>query len=295
VRTRDNLELTLSAYCIKVGGVVVARGEAPPGTVLAIGDALEALPGRSTKEPVFGLTARWVPAELRHQAELSGATVVDRASVITTHLAEVVREHASRLLAREDVRGLVDALKRTAPVVVEELTPAALSLGEVQRVLQQLLDEQVSIRDLGRIFEALSLKARSGSDVEGLVEAARGALGPAISAQHASDDTLHVLTLDPALEQSLFESLRPSEGGTALLLDADRTEALARDVAALATAVEQRGVSPVLVCSPQLRPALRRLVRLTAPRVPVLAYGELGSSLIIETVGVVDCAHATAA
>ena len=295
VRTRDNLELALSTYCVKVGGVVVARGEAPAGAVLAIGDDLDALPGRATREPVFGLPGRWVPAELRHQAELAGATVVDRTSVVTTHLAEVVREHASRLLGREDVRALVDALKRSSPVVVEELTPAALSLGEVQRVLQALLDEQVSIRDLARIFEALSLKARAGSDVEGLVEAARAALGPAVAAPYAAEDTLHVITLEPSLEQSLFESLRGGEAGTTLLLDADRAERLATEVAALAADGERRGVSPVLVCSPQLRPALHRLVRLTVPRLPVLAYGEIGSQLSIETVGMVNLAHASAA
>ena len=178
----------------------VARGEAPQGTVLAIGDDLDALPGRPTREPVFGPPGKWVPAELRHHAELAGATVVDRASVITTHLAEVVREHASRLLGREDVRGLVEAVKRSSPVVVEELTPAVLSLGEVQRVLQALLDEHVSIRDLSRIFEALSLRARTGTDVEGLVEAARAALGPAVAAPYAGEDVLHVISLEPLLE-----------------------------------------------------------------------------------------------
>ena len=295
VRTRDNLELGLSAYCIKVGGVVVAWGEAPPGAALAIGDDLEGLPGRATTEPVFGLPGKWVPVELRHQAELAGATVVDRASVITTHLAEVVREHASRLLGREDVRALVDGLKRTHPVVVEELIPAALSLGEVQRVLQGLLDEQVSVRDLARIFEALSLKARAGSDPEGLVEAARAALGPAIAAPYATNDTLQVITLEPLLEQSLFEGLRGGEVGTTLLLDAERAERITGEISALATAGERRGVSPVLVCSPQLRPALRRLVRHATPRVPVLAYGEIGSQLTIETVGMVNVAHASAA
>ncbi len=215
--------------------------------------------------------------------------------MITTHLAEVVREHASRLLGREDVRALIDGLKRTHPVVVEELTPAALSLGEVQRVLQALLDEQVSVRDLPRIFEALSLKARSGSDVEGLVEAARAALGPAIAAPYAASDTLQVITLEPILEQSLFEGLRGGEAGTTLLMDAQRAEQVTTEIAAFASAGEQRGMSPVLVCSPQLRPALRRLVRHVAPRVPVLAYGEIGSQLTIETIGMVNVAHASAA
>ena len=178
VRTRDNLELPLRTYAIKLFGIEVARGEAPPGTVLAIGEFLGSLPGEPTTEPVFGLDAKWIPAELRSQAELSGATVVDRASVITTHLAEVVTTHAARLLGREDVKLLTDVVKRTHPVVVEELTPAQLSLGEVQRVLQTLLDESVSVRDLVRIYEALSLRAQATKDLDQLVEAARNALGP---------------------------------------------------------------------------------------------------------------------
>ncbi|MDP9392990.1 MAG: flagellar biosynthesis protein FlhA [Actinomycetota bacterium] len=295
VRTRDDIELPLGSYALKVGGVTVARGESPVGMVLAIGDNLDALPGTATREPVFGLPARWVPAELRHQAEMHGATVVDRASVITTHMAEVVREHASRLLGREDVRTLVEVVKRSHPVVVEELTPAALSLGEVQRVLQALLDEQVGIRDLPRIFEALSLRARVNTEVEGLVEAARAALGPAIAAPYATDDTLRVLTFDPRLEQQLFESMVGGDGGQHLLLDADRAEMVGSQVAALAEAAEQRGMTPVLVCSSQIRAAVRRLVQVSAPRLPVLAYGELGTSLQIEAIGVVNLAHATAA
>ena len=182
VRTRDNLELPMKTYAIKLFGVEVARGEAPPGTVLAIGEFLSTLPGTVVKEPVFGLDAKWIPEGLRAQAEISGITVVDRASVVTTHLADVVRSHAGRLLGREDVKTLVDVVKHTHPVVVEELTPAQLSLGEVQRVLQGLLDENVAVRDLVRIFEALSLRARETKDADTLVEVARAALGPAIVA-----------------------------------------------------------------------------------------------------------------
>ncbi|NHC47122.1 flagellar biosynthesis protein FlhA [Motilibacter aurantiacus] len=295
VRTRDDLELPLSTYVIKIGGVPAARGEAPTGHVLAISDSLEGLPGTPTREPVFGLAAKWVPAELRHQAELLGATVVDRASVVTTHLAEVVREGASRLLGREDVRSLVDMVKRTHPVVVEELTPAALTLGEVQRVLQAMLDEGVSIRDLPRIFEALSLRAKQGTDVEGLVEAARTALGPAIAAAYAPDGVLRCFTLDPRLEQAMFESMVAGDGGTHILLDAMRAEAVTNRLAQMAELAEQRGTTPVLVCSPQVRSAVRRLTRNAAPRVPVLSYGEVTGQLRIETMGVVDDAHAPAA
>jgi flagellar biosynthesis protein FlhA len=295
VRTRDSLDLPMSAYAVRIGGVEVARGEAPPGTVLAIGDALEGLPGRAGKEPVFGLDGKWVPHELRHQAELAGATVVDRGSVIITHLSEIVRTHASRLLGREDVRALTEVLKRTHPVVVEELTPALLSMGEIQRVLAALLDEGVSIRDLVRIFEALSLEAKANPSLDTLVESCRAALGPAIAAQHAVDGTVSVLTLDPLLEQALLESLRPGEHGAQLLIDAEAIEGLVGALHRMTDSAEQRGIAPVLVSSPQLRAPLRRLVRLTIPRLSVLSYGEVSAAARIETIGVVSGADASAA
>ena len=292
VRTRDNLELPLSAYAIRLNGVEVARGEAPPGTVLAIGDAIDALPGRATREPVFNLPGKWLPAELRHQAELSGATVVDRASVLTTHLAEVVRLHASELLGREDVRMLTEMVKRTHPSVVEELTPSLLSLGEVQRVLQSLLEEQVAIRDLVRIFEAVSLRARTSTEHEGLVEAARATLGGALCAPYIVDGRLSVIALEPGLEQSLLESLRTSEAGSFLLLDAARMELIVGEAQRIASQGEQAGRAPVLACSPQLRSAIRRLVAPNVPRLPVLAYGEIASAVEIDTIGVVAHVHA---
>jgi flagellar biosynthesis protein FlhA len=296
VRTRDDLTLPLSTYAIRISGVEIARGQAPPGTVLAIGDGLASLPGRPGHEPVFGLEGKWVPAELRHQAELAGATVVDRASVLITHLAEVVRAHASRLLGREDVRALTDVIKRTHPVVVEELTPALLGLGDVQRVLQNLLDEAVPVRDLVRIFESLSLAAKTGADPDRLTEAARAALGPAIAVPYVHNGVLPVLTLDPRFEQALLEALHPGETGPRLVVDTARAEALVGDAARLAEQVEAQGLTPVLVCSPQLRLPLRRLLRVAAPRLPVLSYAEItGSATRIESMGVVSGAYAIAA
>jgi flagellar biosynthesis protein FlhA len=296
VRTRDDLDLPLSTYAIRISGIDVAQGQAPPGTVLAIGENLDFLPGKAGVEPVFGLAGKWVPAELRHQADMTGATVVDRASVVITHLAEVVRANASRLLGREDVRALTEVVKRTHPVVVEELTPALLSLGQVQRVLQGLLEEDVPIRDLVRIFEGLSLQAKTSADHDTLLEAARSALGPAIAARYATDGTLVAVTLDPRLEQSLLESLRPTETGLQLLVDTGRAEALMEELGRIAEAAEQRGVNPVLVCSPQLRMPLRRLVVVTVPRLPVLSYSEIAKcALRIETVGVVNGAYSIAA
>ena len=296
VRTRDSIDLPASTYAVRISGVEVGRGQAPAGHVLALGDDLAALPGRPTTEPVFGLAGRWVPAELRHQAEMTGATVVDRSSVLITHLSEVVRANASRLLSREDVRALVEVLKRSNPAVVEELLPAQLSLGEVQRVLQALLDEGVAVRDLARIFEGLSVRARAGTDLEGLVEAARGALGPAVAAHYAENNVLRVIALDPLLEQSLAEAARPGDQGTTLALDPRRAENVMTEVAARLAAAEQQGMSPVLVCAPGLRGALRRLVAVAVPRLPVLSYSEVGvPGMMIETVGTVTGADAVAA
>ncbi|OLE21400.1 MAG: EscV/YscV/HrcV family type III secretion system export apparatus protein [Actinobacteria bacterium 13_1_20CM_3_71_11] len=293
VRTRDDLDLPLSTYVIRISGVEAARGQAPPGTVLAIGDGLDGLPGRAGQEPVFGLAGKWIPAELHYQAELAGATVVDRASVVITHLAEVVRTNASRLLGREDVRALTEMTKRTHPVVVEEMTPALLSLGQVQKTLQALLDEGVPIRDLVRIFEALSVRAKVSTDPDGLVEAARTALGPAIATRYAEHGSLPVLTLDPQLEQALLESVRPTDNGTYLAIDGGLMETVAGNVAHLNTAAEQRGVTPVLACSPALRPPLHRLMRSAGQVIPVLSYPEIaGFPARIETMGVVSGAYA---
>jgi flagellar biosynthesis protein FlhA len=293
VRTRDNLDLPSSQYVIWLNGVPAAKGISPAGTVLAIGDALDGLPGKATREPVFGLPAKWVPAELQRQAEMAGATVVDRSSVITTHLAEVVRQNAAQLLGREDVRLLVEMVRRTHPVVVEELTPTLLTLGEIQRVLHGLLEENVSIRDLVRIFEALSLRAKVATDIDGLVEAARSALGSAISQPYVTEDErLHVLTLDPAFEQRLLEAVRHSDGHQVLALDAGTVDALVNGCTGLLSEAERLGLSPVLVCSPQVRAALSRLMRQILPRLPVISYTEVSRTAQIESLGVVNGAVA---
>jgi flagellar biosynthesis protein FlhA len=288
VRTRDNFDLPASTYAIRLNGVEVARGQAPAGTVLAIGDGLENLPGTAGSEPVFGLAGKWIGTELRGQAELLGATVVDRSSVIITHLSEVVRTHASRLLGREEVAALTKSVRRSHPVVVEDLTPAMLSLGEIQRVLHALLEEGVSIRDLVRIFEALSLAAKAGTEPDRLVEAARLALAPAITAAQTVSGTLSVMMLDPRMQQSLLESVRPSDTGIQLLPGPELVEALVTDTARQYQLMLERGIRPVLVCAPQIRLPLRRLIASTAPDLPVLSYSEVSSNAaIVETVGVI--------
>jgi flagellar biosynthesis protein FlhA len=296
VRTRDSVDLPRATYVVRIAGVEVGRGQAPRGQVLALGDDLSGLPGTPVNEPVFGLPGRWVPGELRHAAEMSGATVVDRVSVLVTHLGALVTQHAGRLLGREDVRLLTEAVKRANPSVVEELVPSLLSLGEVQRVLQGLLAEGVAIRDLSRIYEALSLRARVSTDAEGLVEAARAALGPALLAPHVEDGQVRVLTLDPMLEQQAAESLRAREQGTQLALDPMVVERLLADVRDGVARAEADGHTVALVCAPAIRPALRRLVALALPRLPVLSYPEIADGgVTIVTMGVIGGARAVAA
>lgn len=296
VRTRDSVDLPRSTYVVRISGVEVGRGEAPAGRLLALGDNLDGIGGTAVVEPVFGLAGKWIPSELRSAAEMVGATVVDRVSVLITHLGAIIESNAGRLLSREDVRVLTEGVKSVNPSVVDELVPSLLSLGEVQRVLQGLLAEQVPIRDLGRIYEGLTLRAKVSTDPEGLVEAARAALGPALAAPHSRDGALGVVTLDGGLEQSLLESVRPGPEGSQLLLDPVRAERLLGGVRRVVTAAENAGHDVVLVCAPGLRPALRRTVSLGMPGLAVLSYPEVtNSGLRIETRGVIEDAHALAA
>jgi len=296
VRTRDSIELPPSTYVIRIAGVEAGRGIAPSGKVLALGDALDPLPGAVTLEPVFGLAGKWVPSEMRHSAEMTGATVIDRVSVVVTHLSSIIMGNAARLLTREDVRVLTEGVKEINPAAVDELVPGLLSLAEVQRVLQGLLLEQVPINDLPRIYEALSLRAKVSSDPEGLIEAARAALGPALSARHLDGQTLHVIMIDPLLEQSMLEGLRPSELGTQILIDQHALEGLLGSVRDVVSRVEGTGISAVLVCAPALRPAIRRLVSAQSGGLPVLSYQEVTSANVnIETVGVVRGAESISA
>ena len=296
VRTRDSIELPASTYVIRIAGVEAGRGIAPSGKVLALGDALDPLPGAVTLEPVFGLAGKWVPSEMRHSAEMTGATVIDRVSVVVTHLSSIIMGNAARLLTREDVRVLTEGVKEINPAAVDELVPGLLSLAEVQRVLQGLLLEQVPINDLPRIYEALSLRAKVSSDPEGLIEAARAALGPALSARHLDGQTLHVIMIDPLLEQSMLEGLRPSELGTQILIDQHALKGLLGSVRDVVSRAEGTGISAVLVCAPALRPAIRRLVSAQSGGLPVLSYQEVTSANVnIETVGVVRGAESISA
>ncbi|MHC6219593.1 flagellar biosynthesis protein FlhA [Arthrobacter sp. MMS24-S77] len=293
VRTRDNVELPPANYAIRIAGVEAGRGTAPSGKLLALGDYLDALPGISTVEPVFGLAGKWIPTEMRHSAEMTGATVIDRVSVLVTHLSSIVSANAARLLTREDVRVLTEGVRKQSPAAVEELIPGLMSLAEVQRVLQGLLEEQVPINDLPRIYEALALRAKVSTEPEALVEAARQSLGPALAAKFLDGAVLNVIMIDPLLEQSMLEDMRPAEGGTQIVMSQARLDAVLASVKSSMETAAAAGRQAVLVCAPALRPAVRRLVVTPDGGVPVLSYREVTSANIqIETVGVVRHAEA---
>ncbi|MFN8074644.1 MAG: flagellar biosynthesis protein FlhA [Kineosporiaceae bacterium] len=295
VRTRDGAMLVPGTYEIRIGGVSVATGEAPGGHLLAIGDAPDMLPGRRTTEPVFGLPAVWVPVEHRATAEMVGATLVERAAVVTTHLAEMVRQHAARLLSLDDTRELLDLLKAERPAAVEELVPNLLPLSGVQRVLHGLLEEQVSIRDLGRVLEGIGQRARVTTDPDALLEAARLALGPALTAPFTRDGALWAIVVDSDVEQLLAEAMRASDAGVVLALDPFHAQRLVTDLATLSTRAEQAGHVPVLLVAGPLRLPMRRLLRGSLPQLPVLAFAETAGLTRIETVGQVSRGHELAA
>lgn len=289
VRTRDSIDNPAHTYIIRISGVEVTSGTAPSGKVLALGDYLDGLPGEPTTDPVFGIDGKWVPAELRHQAELAGATVVDRASVLVTHLSEVVRTHAAKLLTREDTRALVESVKAEHPALIEELTPTPLSLGEVQAVLQGLLEENVAIRNLPHIFEGLSMRAKTSTEVPALIEAGREVLGPAIAAPYVESDTLNIITMAPALEHAMAEALRPGENGPVLALDPKTSEQVITQLGNIVTQAETQGINAVLAVAPALRPAVRALTVVGMPRLAVLSYTEVGASkATINTIGFVS-------
>jgi flagellar biosynthesis protein FlhA len=290
IRTRDAGDLPSSTYVIRVHGVEVGRGTAPSGRVLVIGDHLESFPGEPTREPVFGLAARWVPAEYQAQAEISGNTVVDRSTLVVTHLAEIVRRRAGRLLSRSDVKVLIDGVKATDPQVVEDLNATGITVGEVQRVLAGLLDDGVPIRDLVRILEGIGDRARTSRTIESMVEAARAELGPAITTALATDGRLTAVTLSASTEHRLLGGLRTIDATTQLELIPDDADVLVRRLTELVGATAMHGTSPVLVCSAPLRPALGRLVKATVPGVAVVSYGEIGDHLQIDVIANIDLA-----
>jgi flagellar biosynthesis protein FlhA len=288
VRIHDELALDSHEYVVRVRGTEVARSRITPGHQLAMdpGDALGQLPGLPTVEPAFGLPAVWIPEATRAEAEALGYTVVDAESVIVTHLTETIRGHAADLLTRQETRQLLDQLKEHNAAVVEEVVPDVLTVGEIQRVLQALLREGVSVRDLGPIVEAVGDKARLTRDPAVLAEYARQALSRRIVAPFVdAEGTLRAIALDPGVEREIADAIAQTPDGEVLAMDPSRAQAV---VEALRLQAENApGQRPVLLCSSRVRRHLRRLVEQALPLLPVVAYQEAPPGLRVETIGIV--------
>src|ERR671916_128424 len=291
VRIHDEIGLASHEYVLKVRGSEVARGRTMAGHQLALdpGDAVGQLNGIPTTEPAFGLPAVWINDAGRAEAEALGYTVVDPESVIVTHLTETIRGHVADLLTRQDVRALLDGLKEINAAVVEEVVPDLLSVGEVQRVLQALLREGVSIRDLGAIVEAIGDKARVTRDPSLLAEYARQALGRAITAPHVDgESTLRAIALDPQVEQEIADAITVTTDGEYLAMEPARAQALVRALSGQQDSAIARGRRPILLCSARVRRHLRRLCEQTLPQLAVCSYNEIAPGIRVETIGVVD-------
>jgi flagellar biosynthesis protein FlhA len=293
VRIHDDVQLQSHEYVVKVRSTEVARGRVIPGHRLAMnpGDSGFQIAGIPTVEPAFGLPAMWIEDGARAEAEALGYTVVDAESVVVTHLTETIRRHVDELLTRQETKKLLDTLKEANAAAVDEVVPDKLGIGEVQRVLQQLLREGVSIRDLGTILETIGDRAAITRDPTLLAEYARQALGRTITAGFLEEDgTLRAISLDPALEQEVAESLTQTTDGEYLAMDPSRAQAL---VASLHENVERAtsiGFRPVLICSSRVRRHLRRLVEHAFPQLPVVAYNEIVAGVRVEATGMVTAA-----
>ncbi|HEV7495167.1 flagellar biosynthesis protein FlhA [Baekduia sp.] len=290
VRIHDEIGLQSHEYSVKVRGTEVARGQIMAGHQLALdpGDAFGNLDGIPTQDPAYGMAAVWITDAQRAEAEALGYTVVDAESVVVTHLTETIRRHTADLLTRQDVRTLLDSLKEHNAAVVDEVVPDLLSVGELQRVLQALLREGVSIRDLGAIVEASGDRARVTRDPELLAEYARQALGRTIVSPYLdAERTLRAITLDPHLEQEVSDAIAQTPDGEYLAMDPTRAQALVHQLSNHVEQAVTRGRRPVLICSSRVRRHLRRLCEQALPQLSVCAYNEIAPGIGVETIGVV--------
>lgn len=293
VRTRDNLQLGAGEYVLKVHEVEVARGIAPAGRILAMGDNLATLPGDLTMEPVFQIPAKWIPLSSRQQAVVLGATVVDRVSVIVTHLSEIVRQHASELVSRQQVKEMLDALKVHSPVVVDEMAQAQVSLGDLQRVIRDLLAENVAVRNLAAIVEAVIDRSRLSKEPDLLLDAARSALGSSIAVPYITSGVLAVIPVDPFSEERMLEGMRMLEGRSFLAMLPEEASSLRSQVEMEIERGANQGFEPVVVCSSRLRPALKRLLASLKCEAPVLATNEIPTNIRSVRLGVVKVGNTT--
>jgi flagellar biosynthesis protein FlhA len=292
IRLRDNLQLGSNEYRFLLKGQPITQGQLMPGHWLAMNatNSKVTLKGIPTVEPVFQLPATWVTDVERKAAETAGYTVVDAASVLVTHLAETVRRHCHEILTRQDVQALLDHLKQTHPAVVNELVPAQLTVGQVQRVLQNLLSEGIAIRNLAGILEKVSDYSPLTKNPDELSEYARRALGPQITKPYQSDaNHLRAIIIDPRLEQQLAQGVRQSSTEVALVLEPK----LARHVMEVLSKVVQQmlsaGQPPVVLCAPQLRLAFRRFLESTFADLAVLSYSEIPLRVQVQNAAVIPC------
>jgi len=290
IRLRDNIQLNPNQYIIKIKGIQVAEGEIQFDQYMAMnpGYVEEDIPGIDTREPSFGLPAKWITEAWRERAESVGYTVVDPPSIIATHLTEVIRAHIAELLTRQDVNNLVDNLKESNPALVDELIPKLLGIGEVQKVLQNLLREGVSIRDLLSIFEILADHAPSTRDTDLLTEYVRQGLRRAISSKYfPGGETTSVLTLDPALEKEIMSSVRQSENGAYLAIDPERVKAIMDDLGEKMKQFDDMGIMPIVVCSPIVRMYFKKMSGDYYRDLIVISYNEVEPDAVLQSAGMV--------
>ena len=290
IRLRDNIQLNPNQYIIKIKGIQVTEGELLFDHYMAMnpGYVEEEITGIQTFEPSFHLPAIWITESQRERAESLGYTVVDPPSIIATHLTEVIRSHIAELLTRQDVQNLVNNLKESNPVLVDELIPKQLGLGEVQKVLQNLLGEGISIRDLLTIFETLADHASATRDTDVLTEYVRQSLKRAISSKYfPANETTSVITLDPKVEQEIMSSVKQTEQGAYLTLDPEKTKAVMNSVETEVAKLENMGKSAIVITSPIVRMYFKKLTEEYFKDLIVVSYNEVESNVELQSVGMV--------
>lgn len=290
IRLRDNIQLNPNQYIIKIKGIQVSEGEILFDHYMAMnpGYVEEEITGIPTFEPSFHLPAIWITESQRERAESLGYTVVDPPSIIATHLTEIIRQHISELLTRQDVQNLVNNLKETNPSLVEELVPKLLGLGEVQKVLQNLLREGISIRDLLTIMETLADYAATTRDVDILTEYVRQSLKRAISTKYfPAHETTSVITLDPKVEQEIMGSVKQTENGAFLNLDPGKSRAIMDSLKKESEKLENLGKNPIIITSPIVRMYFKRLTEDYFRDLVVVSYNEVENNVELQSVGMV--------
>jgi len=290
VRLRDNIQLNPNEYVIKIRGTVVARGEVMADRFLAMDSGLAEgeIQGIDTVEPAFGLPAKWIDEDQREKAELMGYTVVDPPSVIATHLTEIIKQYGHELLGRQEVQLLLDNLRDRNSVLVDEVVPKLLSLGELQKVLANLIKESVSIRDMVTILETLADYAGIVRDPDILTEYVRQALSRTITQKFIGDSKGKVLTLDNELEKEIMDSVQQTEHGSYLSLAPEKTQQIFANLMKEVERVSSLGVTPIILTSPVVRIYFKRLTEQIMPDLVVLSYNELDSKVEVQSLGVVS-------